>query len=196
MLSSGSGLSFPALLVTALGFAVALTACSAGVGGGTPTAAIECTAGNRPVPEENAERVALLRRTVESSPLYRTASRVAPPAECRVRTEGTRTELDYRFRDGSRLHVTRDDLIEFSEQTLEGAAPLRDDPVGLLKRAEQASFGEKGCGIRWQSPGRPTSAANAARPEDVFYGEICNCQARIRRDRANHAVALTLRSAC
>ena len=34
--------------------------------------------------EENAARVTALRRTVESSPLYLTASRAAPATECRV----------------------------------------------------------------------------------------------------------------
>jgi hypothetical protein len=105
-------------------------------------------------------------------------------------------ELDYRFRDGSRLHVARDDGIEFSEQTLEVASPMTEDPLLLLQRAERASFGDKGCAIGWQSPNTQSSAANAVRSEDVFYGEICNCQARVGRDATNRVIALTLRSAC
>jgi hypothetical protein len=105
-------------------------------------------------------------------------------------------ELDYRFRDGSRLHVARDDSIEFSEQVLAVASPMTEDPLALLQRAERASFGDKGCGIEWQSPNTQEPAANAVRSEDVFYGEICNCQARVGRDATKRVIALTLRSAC
>ena len=200
MLNSSSRVTRAALLRNALTLAaltlVALMGCSAGAGSGSSSAAIECTAAGKPVSEENAGRLTALRRTVESSPLYLSASRAAPPAECHAQTQGTRIQLDYRFRDGSRLHVARDDSIEFSEQVLKVASPMTEDPLVLLRRAERSSFGDKGCAIGWQSPKKQTSAADAVRSEDVFYGEVCNCQARVGHDATNRVIALTLRSAC
>jgi hypothetical protein len=200
MLNSSSRVTCATLLLDALTLAVlasvALAGCSVGAGGGSSSTAIECTAAGKPVSKVNAGRVTALRRTIESSPLYLTASRAASPAECHVQTQGSRLELDYRFRDGSRLHVARDDSIEFSEQLLEVASAMTEDSLILLRRAERASFGDKGCGIEWQSPNTQKPAANAVRSEDVFYGEICNCQARVGRDATKRVIALTLRSAC
>ena len=92
--------------------------------------------------------------------------------------------------------MSRDERIEFAEHKVQLASPLREDPVALLRRAERAAYGEKGCAIDWQAAEAYQVAGAGNGHEDVFYGDTCNCQARVRYDQAKRVVGLTLRSAC
>jgi hypothetical protein len=173
-----------------------LAACSAALPDQARSvdAPLDCVSLTRPIGAQDAARIAEFRRAVESGPFYEALAAQTAPAQCRVRFEEGTIELEYRFRDGSQLVSRRDERIEFAEQTLRLASVLREDPVALLRRAERAAYGAKGCAIDWQTP--EAHQATAGGREEVFYGDTCNCQARIRYDGTQRAVGLTLRSAC
>jgi hypothetical protein len=173
-------------------------ACNGGIGDQAKSnqLTLECVAIARPIGEQDATSVAALRQAVETGPLYKAVAVQSAPSECRVRFEDGTTGLEYRFRDGSEVHVSRDERIEFAEHKVQLASPLREDAVALLKRAERAAYGEKGCAIDWQVAEASPRAGAGNGHEDVFYGDTCNCQARVRYDRTKGVVGLTLRSAC
>lgn len=66
----------------------------------------------------------------------------------------------------------------------------------ILVRAECTAFGVNGCGINWQQTETLPVRDDTSTTETIFRGDVCNCQARIRRDNAGHVVGLALRSAC
>ncbi len=144
----------------------------------------------------DAQALATLRASVEQLPLYTAMAGKAALGSCRVVGDGTRTTLAYTFGDGSTLHVSRDTSIEYSSQEAHFASALTDDPVALLTRAEHGSFGAEGCGIDWQSDEREPAIDDAKATEQVYRGEVCNCQARVRRDSAGTVVGLVMRSTC
>jgi hypothetical protein len=102
----------------------------------------------------------------------------------------------YVFADGATLRVTRDPTIEYSDQEAQFGAALTDDPVALLTRAEHSGFGSEGCGIDWQHAATEAAAEDAKSTEQVYRGEVCNCQARVRRNAGGKVVGLLLRSTC
>jgi hypothetical protein len=111
-----------------------------------------------------------------------------------VREEpGGAIELKYRFRDGSELLAAVDRRIEYVNQEARWSGSFGGDPLELLRRAEREGYAPDGCGIDWQQA-ETESLADAS--ERIFRGDVCNCQARIRRDRRDRVVALILRSAC
>jgi hypothetical protein len=160
-----------------------------------PTAIAPCAADNTMSPQE-LEAVADLQRSVQSAPLYATSAAHADVETCHVGYASGVITMEYRFRDGSSLRVKRDSRIEYNDQQARIASPLAEDPVTILTRAEQTAFGANGCGIDWkQSETQPTEDdPNAS--DTVFRGDVCNCQARVRKDRSGIVVGLALRSTC
>jgi hypothetical protein len=119
------------------------------------------------------------------------------PATCvgQVDADGS-IHIDYRYADGSVLQVRRQSRIESTDFNLR-FAQARTGPVqDILVELERTAFGAAGCGIDWR---RATTepAGDASRSFDTVYrGEVCNCQARVRRDDQGRVVVLALRSAC
>jgi hypothetical protein len=146
--------------------------------------------------EAAASDAAAWRGSVERGPLYGTASRASRVAQCSLHQEPGVVELQYRFADGSRLRAKRDARIEYSEQELRLAAGAAVDAPSLLGQAERAAFGEAGCGIDWHRPETRSANDEPGATDAVFRGEVCNCQARVRRDAAGRVVGLALRSTC
>jgi hypothetical protein len=137
-----------------------------------------------------------LRRSVEGGALQRMAA-LPGPATCvgQVDADGS-IHIDYRYADGSVLQVRRQSRIESTDFNLRFAQPRTGSVQDILVELERAAFGAAGCGIDWR---RATTepAGDASRSFDTVYrGEVCNCQARVRRDDQGRVVVLALRSAC
>jgi hypothetical protein len=137
-----------------------------------------------------------LRRSVEKGPLYTVPAAAAGVASCHVRYDSAVIELEYRFKDGGWLHVKRDARIEYTEQEARFALSPAENPVTILAGAERAAFGPDGCGIDWRQAETQPAGDDPSATETVFRGDVCNCQARIRRDAAGRIVGLVLRSTC
>ena len=179
--------------VTRLAIAVSLmaTACSPPPSA-TPSSgqsSADCAASPQYTPA-----AAELRQAVEKGPFFAIASR-AGVASCRVGGEDGAITLDYTFRDGAGLQVTRNPKTEYTDQDVRLSSPLGENPVDVLRRAEQAAF-DSGCGIDW---GRVETSKPGDEPEateSVYRGDVCNCQARARSDASGRVLRLQLRSAC
>lgn len=104
--------------------------------------------------------------------------------------------LDYRFRDGNTLQVTVDPRIELMMQSAVFLRPPVQPPLALLAAAERASYGQSGCGIEWQRPETRPSLRLPAATEQVYRGDVCNCQGIVERDGAGRVTALGLKSSC
>lgn len=117
-------------------------------------------------------------------------------ASCRISADAGATTVGYRFRDGASLSEKVDPRIEYREQQLRLASPPAGDAVAILTSAERAAYGADGCGIDWQRPERHVADDDGAAIEQIYRGDNCNCQARVRRNAAGQVVALALRSAC
>lgn len=133
---------------------------------------------------------------VESNPLYAIQASAANVSGCRISYKEKIMDLEYQFQDGGWFRLTLDPRIEYANREVRLALPLAEDPVAILKRAERKAFGAKGCGIDWLKQETQSALDDERATETVFYGEVCNCQARIRRDAAKRVVGLILRSAC
>lgn len=133
-------------------------------------------------------------RAVESGPLYAAAERGSGVESCTVRYTASSIEMRYRFRNGGWLRSRRDAALESTELQAGLAAPLAEEPMLVLARAERWAFGEEGCGIDWQR--REAWPAAAGATDTVSHGEVCHCQARIRRDSGGRVTELVLSSAC
>jgi hypothetical protein len=121
---------------------------------------------------------------------------VAGIAACTVSVDEGAIMLEYRFKDGGRLNVKRDARIEFTEQVAQFHFPRDKDPLTVLTEAERAAFGADGCGIDWQAPDTQEIPDDSGATRTLYYGDICNCRARISHDAAGRVVELMLRSAC
>jgi hypothetical protein len=198
MFSSDRARSRVLSIVAAWCVFLGLGACSAGPDGHATSApaALNCTVVGKPMGAQESATVTALKQAVEAGVFYQAVAVQSTPAGCRARSDEGRMELEYFFRDGSKLQVSRDERIEFTEYKVQLASPLREDPVALLKRAEALSYGQKGCAMDWATIDRQETSDRANGHEDVFYGDTCNCQARIRRDGAKRVMGLILRSAC
>jgi hypothetical protein len=153
-----------------------------------------CTAAAN-TPPKDAGALAALRRSIETGPFY-TLAFPAGVASCLVTGDADVIRLEYMFRDGASLRVTRNPSIEYTDQELRLAAPLGERATAVLTRAEQAAFGAKGCGIDWRTPETGPAADDPRSTESVYRGDLCNCQARARSDGSGRVVRLQLRSAC
>lgn len=155
-----------------------------------------CTViGGAATPQDAATLLAL-RHSVEKGPLYTIPAVAAGVASCHVRQESAVIVLEYRFKDGGWLHVKRDARIEYSEQEARFALSPAENPVTILAGAERVAFGHNGCGIDWRQAETQTAGDDPSATEAVFHGDMCNCQARVRRDAAGRIVGLMLRSTC
>jgi hypothetical protein len=105
-------------------------------------------------------------------------------------------KLEYTFRDGASMHVTRSQETEYTDQEVRLSSPLTESPVAVLTRAEQAAFGAKGCGIDWGKLETTQPGDEPGATESIYRGNVCNCQARARADTAGRVLRLQLRSAC
>jgi hypothetical protein len=155
---------------------------------------IACAGSQRALRVEESRAVIDFRKAIESGPIYSTLANAAGPATHTVREEtGGLVVLRYRFRDGSELSATVDPRIESVEQEARWAKPFAGEPLELLRRAERVGYAPGGCGIDWQ---KPESESREGGTEQVFWGDVCNCQAHIRRDANGRVIALIMRSAC
>jgi len=137
-----------------------------------------------------------LQRNIKTSPLY-TIPAANGLASCRIRYQDDAVVvLEYQFKEGGWLHVKRDQRIEYTEQNASFTLPSNQKPEAVLAGAERSAFGDTGCGIAWREPEtRPAENSNNL-TETVFRGDVCNCQAVIRRQADGRVVGLMLKSAC
>lgn len=139
---------------------------------------------------------AALRAATERGPLFATLKAASLMQACRVRFEPGAVEIDWRMTDGGWLRLVRDSRIELYEQEVGLAMPLSAEPTAWLQRAAVAAFGEGACGIDWHASETEQLADDPLVTEQVFRGNACNCQARLRRDRTNQVIGALLRRAC
>jgi len=137
-----------------------------------------------------------LRRSVEGGELQRVAA-LPGPATCLGQVDaGGSIQIDYRYADGSALQVRRQSRIESTDFNLRlgqaRAGPVQD----ILVELERTAFGAAGCGIDWQRATTEPAADGRRGVDTVYRGDVCNCQARVRRDEQGRVVVLALRSAC
>jgi hypothetical protein len=139
---------------------------------------------------------AALRAATERGPLFATLQASSSVQACRVRFEPGTVEIDWRMHDGGWLRVARDSRIELYEQEARLAVPLSEEPTAWLRRAAVAAFGDGACGIDWRTSETEAVTGDPPATEQVFRGDVCNCQARLRRDAAQRVVGALLRRAC
>lgn len=178
--------------------ALVLTACSApAVSSQTAstTAAAQCVAAAGG-PAQNVETMESLRRAVETGPLYVALIKQSSVASCRIGTDSAAVTLEYMFGDGSWLQARRDPEIEYNNQEARLAVPPADDPVTILTSTEQFAFAPKGCGIDWRTTETQPAGDDPGATETIYRGDVCNCQARVRRDTTGRVTRLLFRSAC
>lgn len=177
-----------------------LTGCSGVPAGSAPAQAVPaiaaCVAEGTPSPEDAASALAL-QRNIETSPLYAIPASTEGVATCRIhyQPEGV-LGLEYRFQRGGSLRVTRDARIEYTEQDARFALTAKEAPEAILASAERIAFGPNGCGIDWRQSEKQPAEDGRGVTETVFRGEVCNCQARIRRGAGGQVIGLMFRSAC
>lgn len=137
-----------------------------------------------------------LRRSVEEGALQRVAA-LRGPATClgHVDAQGA-IHLDYRYADGSTLQVVRQSRIESTDFNFRLGQPSAGPVQAILVELERMAFGAAGCGIDWQRSTAEPAADGSRRADTVYRGDVCNCQARVRRDDQGRVVVLGLRSAC
>lgn len=140
---------------------------------------------------------AALKQAIETSPFYTipAASKGLPSCDLRFNPDGE-MELEYHFLDGNWLQVKRNARIEYTEQNVRLNLLLPEQPETILARAEQSAFGTNGCGIDWQQSETQLAEDDRNVTETLFRGDVCNCQARIRRNAYGRVVGFMLRSAC
>ena len=173
---------------------LAAAGCSTASQRAGTTPPLECVAADPRSTAAPAATVSELRRTVEAGPLYAAFAAGGSATTCRVGNDSGSVTLEYTFGDGASLRVTSNPQIEYTDQDARLETPLKEDPVAVLRRAEQSAFGGKGCGIEWRD--KQTQPADGGSIEDIYRGDICNCQARVRRNAAGEVKGLLLRSAC
>jgi hypothetical protein len=182
-------------IVSRLAIAASVLAFSCSPAPSAGVASPDCTSADASAPPQAADALTELRRSVEAGPFYALASR-SGVASCRVTRDADAITLDYSFRDGASLHVTRNPQTEYTDQEVRLASPLDESPVDVLMRAERATFDAKGCGINWRrlETSQPTDEPGAT--DSIYRGDVCNCQARARSDAAGRVLRLQFRSAC
>ena len=151
--------------------------------------------GEAPSAQQGADAQAL-RGATERGPAFATLRAASPVQTCSVRYEPGVVEIEWRMRDGGWLRVARDARIELYSQEVHLVTPPAEEPGAWLKKAATAAFGEGSCGIDWRHAESETPSSEPGTTEQVFRGDACNCQARLRRDSAQRVVGATLRRAC
>lgn len=175
------------------------TACSAPPAASqtaSTTGGAECVAAQGGASPQNAETTDGLRRAVEMGPLYTVLASQSGVASCRVSNDSSEVTLEYTFRNGGSLEARRDPRIEYNNQEARFAVPPQEDPVAVLTRAERLAFTPDGCGIDWRAPETQPAGDDPGATETIYRGDLCNCQARVRKDTAGRVTRLLWRSAC
>jgi hypothetical protein len=161
-----------------------------------PSPPIDCTTSGTATSSQDKDAATKLRSAVERSPFYAvSAARIGVKA-CHATQGSDELTLEYTFRDGGWLRVISQRRIEYSDQEVRFATPLADDPQKVLTDAERAAFGDKGCGITWRDARTQPAEDDTAAKETIYFGDVCNCQARIRTNAAGRVTGLLFRSAC
>ena len=178
-----------------------LAACSGnqapGSNNGKAGISNSCTVmAGKPSSQEAALATAL-KQAIETSPFYKIPLDIKGLPSCALRfyPDGE-IVLEYHFLDGNWLQVKRNARIEYTEQNVRLNLVLPEQPETILAHAEQSAFGPNGCGIDWQQSETQLAKDDRNVTETVFRGDVCNCQARIRRNAYGHVVGFLLRSAC
>lgn len=161
-----------------------------------PSTMSDCAGTGTAASAQQVTDAAALRAATERGPLFATLRASSSIRACRVRFEPGAVEIDWRMRDGGWLRVARDSRIELYEQEARLAVPLNEEPAAWLRRAAVAAFGEGACGIDWSASDTETATDDPSATEQVFHGDVCNCQARLRRDATKRVVGALLRTAC
>ena len=181
----------------------ALTISALAVACSTPPAAqqratapaVECVPASGAVAPEGVEGVDEARRAAESGPLYAALTERAAVASCQVRVDAGQVTLEYTFADGGALTFERNPIIEYGNQEARVAGLSAVSAVELLRQVERSLSAPDGCGIDWQDA-TPVESALPGVTETAYYGETCNCQARLRTDASGGVTGIVFRSAC
>ena len=144
---------------------------------------------------ESARVVDEARRAAEAGPLYAALAARAAVASCRVRVDSGQVTLEYAFAGGGALTFERNPTIEYSNQEVRLAGLSADNALELLRQVERSAAAPDGCGIDW-ADAVPVDSGAAGVTETAYYGEACNCQARVRTDASGNVTGLVFRSAC
>lgn len=162
-----------------------------------PAASAACIVAGAPLTAPQAREAAAWQAAIEQGPLYAAVSASSPRAACELaRDADGQLTLRYRFGDGNTLRASRNPAIEYDEQSARFERPPAEDALALLARAERAAFGDGGCGIAWTPDESGALDGEPGVTETVYRGEVCNCQARVRRGAQGQLLGLLLRSAC
>jgi hypothetical protein len=161
-----------------------------------PSAIGDCARIGEPASAQQIADAAALRAATERGPLFATLEASSSTQACRVRFEPGVVEIHWRMSDGGWLRVARNSRIELYEQEVRLAVPLGEEPTAWLRRAAVAAFGEGACGIDWCASETEQATDDPSLTEQVFRGDVCHCQARLRRDAANRVVGALVRRAC
>jgi hypothetical protein len=161
-----------------------------------PAQTVDCTTSGTATSSEDNDAATKLRDAVERSPFYAVSAARIGVKTCHATQSSDEQKLEYTFRDGGWLHVTRQRRIEYSDQEVRFATPLADDPMTVLADAERAAFGNEGCGMTWRDARTRPAEDDANAKETIYFGDVCNCQARVRTNAAGRVTGLLLRSAC
>src|SRR5262249_17727323 len=157
---------------------------------------VDCTVSGTGVANQDANAVAKLRDAVERSPFYAVSAARLGVKACRASQDSDELTLEYTLRDGGWLRVTRQRRIEYSDQKVRFATPLAADPIKVWTDAERAAFRDQGCGITWRDARTQPAEDDATAKEAIYYGDVCNCQGRVRTNAAGRVSGLVFRSAC
>ena len=193
MRSSRRALRAPGALLIA---AVLAPACSAPPRAAEQTAtagAVECATSSITAANERGV-VEEMRRAAESGPAYRALAAASPLRSCKAASQSGEIVLEYAFGNGAALTITRDPRIEYSNQDVRFGQAAPADVMPLLREVERAAFSPDGCGIDWT--GATPLESTGGDSEKGYYGETCNCQARVRADASGRVMGFVFRSAC
>ena len=136
------------------------------------------------------------KQRIETGPLYLAlVQRGGSPRNCQHTVESGALRLSYTFPRSATLTAQIDPRIEFSEERADFHGLTNTEAKALLQRGEKHAFGKRGCGIAWQNPDTEESSTSRGVREEVYRGDVCNCQARIVYERGKIS-AVILRSAC
>jgi hypothetical protein len=140
--------------------------------------------------------LAEMQASIEKSLFYSIPAASAGVKECSIRDDSGILNLEYRFEDGGWLRVAGDDRIEYSMQESRYTLPSKDDAIVILKHELHNWFGGVDCGIDWNKPEVMVAKDDAKTMDTVYWGEVCNCSARIRHDSSNRVIGLRISSVC
>lgn len=137
-----------------------------------------------------------MQAAAEKGLFYSIPASSAGVKECSIQDNSGILKLEYKFKNGGWLSVVRDDESEYSMHEARYIFSSKDEPMFILKHELHDWFGGVECGIDWNKPKVEFASDDANAKETVYWGEVCNCSARIRRDSSNHVIGLKISSVC